>query len=113
MEIERELLEDRLCPALRAPDDAAFGASPQALLPMSVPYTRWRTDHAGRTFGGLLLCKGTIVCADHCRDPCAGTPTDSPSRSLNRKPHQFGEVRLKPVLKVRSHIVPREQRTDR
>ena len=71
---------------------------------MSVPYTRWRTDHVGRTFGGFLLSKRAIVSMDPFRDPTAETPKALTSRFLNRKPHQFAEVRLRLLLKGRFHV---------
>ncbi|KZY01225.1 hypothetical protein A3723_05945 [Erythrobacter sp. HI0028] len=46
-EAEREFLEDALLRARR------LGANPQALLPLSLPYARWRTDRARRASGGF------------------------------------------------------------
>ena len=33
-------------------------ANPQALLPLSLPEARWRTDRARRTSAGFAPCKG-------------------------------------------------------
>ena len=84
--VEREFPEDALCPALSALLRARrFCANPQALLPLSLPDARRRTDRARRASGGFAPSQGCRLCADRWRDPCAGTPRASPSRSRNRK----------------------------
>jgi len=62
--VEREFPEDALCPALCAPEGAAFLADPQALLPLSLPDARWRTDRARRASGGFAPSQGCLVYAD-------------------------------------------------
>ena len=85
LKAEREFLMDALCPAHSALLRARHPwANPQALLPLSLPDARWRTDRARRTSVGFAPLHGFRFFWIAGRS-LAGTPKALPSRSRNRQ----------------------------